>query len=353
MTNNQTSGKAASVGLRVLAVLSFLVVLSVGMWGSVQIAKAVPTAFSTIAAAIASLTSVFIPANSAEEVVVSASALTVPAGTPVTVSWQHVNKREEGSYTFRFNCADGVHFTSNAGGQANAMIFCNIPFNFLNDGNTLVVTPESSKNRFVDATVFIDFTPNGASAPTLTGSLTLTIVNEDLSTSPGTVSPTTPITPAPTTPVTPAPQPPKVTTFPPTTVTAPVSDPNGRVDLAVRVIEVGVVNKTTGVFTASSTPYRNSQEYRIAVRFTIENVGTKTSPNFSFNAVLPTLPSHIFSSPVQQNLNPGDRIEYTLAFDSFVDADEGVFKVNVDPTGSINEPNKENNLVTYTVKVKR
>jgi hypothetical protein len=89
--------------------------------------------------------------------------------------------------------------------------------------------------------------------------------------------------------------------------------------------------------------------YRIAVRFAVENLGTRTSPQWTFNAVLPTYPGNIFSSPSQQALGPGDRIEFTLGFDSVIDADTGVLTVNVDPAGSINESTKANNIIHYTV----
>jgi hypothetical protein len=191
----------------------------------------------------------------------------------------------------------------------------------------------------------------------------LTVINEDLSTSPSVLTPTqnvpetpsTPVTTAPTTPTTPQTTTPS-TPLPssPEVIAVPVvSDPNGQPDLVGRVIEVGVVNKTTNVFTASSTPNANSQEYRVAIRFSIENAGTKTAPQFTFNAVLPSFPPHVFSSAAQPELKPGDRIEYTLAFDKFTNENEGMFTLNVDPSNRVNEPNKENNLVKYTIKVVR
>ncbi len=112
-------------------------------------------------------------------------------------------------------------------------------------------------------------------------------------------------------------------------------------------MDTGVVDKTTGAFTASSTPSRAS---RIAVRFAIENLGTKTSSQWAFNATLPTLPSNIFTSPMQQALNPGDRIEFTVGFDSFnPNQPQGEFIVNVDPTGSIQEKNEVNNIVKQVI----
>jgi hypothetical protein len=156
-----------------------------------------------------------------------------------------------------------------------------------------------------------------------------------------------PVTPKPTVPRTAGPE--TSNTYPLTGTGATASNPNGYVDLSARVIEQGVVNKDTGVFTASSSPNRADPQYRVAVRFAVENLGTKTSPQFTFNAVLPTYPANIFSAPSQPALGPGDRIEFTLGFDQIADSDTGTFTINVDPTGGMNESNKSNNIVHYTV----
>jgi hypothetical protein len=53
---------------------------------------------------------------------------------------------------------------------------------------------------------------------------------------------------------------------------------------------------------------------------------------------------------MQQELAPGDRIEFTVGFDSFDPAKpDGIFTVNIDPSGRFNERNKENNIVKYTI----
>lgn len=348
---NKVRGGASAVITRALAVFGFLAIIVVGMWGSVQIARGVPNAFSSLASAIVSFTSIFVPAG---EIISLSGPSTVEANVPFTVSWTHEKKSVEGSYTFRYNCVNGAYFNSSSAAGATTTVYCNNNFNFINSNNQITLTPVSTANRYIDATIFIEFTPNGANQPTVTGQRTITIANNALGTSPG-VTNTTPTTPTqtPTTPVVTTPRP--ITPGTETHNTYPingtaVSDPNGYVDLAARIIEVGVVDKTTGAFTASTTPSRTS---RIAVRFAVENRGTKTSPEFDFNAILPTLPSNIFSAPLQQSLAPGDRIEFTVGFDSFDPAKvDGVFIVNVDPSGRINERNKENNITRYTITVR-
>lgn len=338
--------KLAGAGTRVLAVVGLVAVVIIGMWGSVQVARAVPGTLSAIASAFVSVTQIFVPAS--ETITLSAPSLSVVNGSPITLTITHDKKSVEGSYTLRYNCVQGVTFTSAQNGAAEN-IFCNTPFRFNNTNNTVTITPASSENRFVDVEVFVDFTPNGAATPTVTGSTIVTVENQSVANSPTTV-PTAPTTTPPPTPkpTTPRPGNPTSNTFPINGTQVKPSDPNGFVDLTARVIEIGVVDKTTGTFTASTTPNRRD---RVAVRFAIENIGTKKSPEFTYNAVLPTLPPYTFFSPVQQALNPGDRIEFTLGFDSFADATSGDVVINVDPTGGINERNKDNNIVRYTVTV--
>jgi hypothetical protein len=132
----------------------------------------------------------------------------------------------------------------------------------------------------------------------------------------------------------------------PSQETVLTSQINGQVDLAPRVISVGAVNRDTGIFTPSETINTNE---RAAVHFEVKNIGTKTSPQWSFNVVLPTLPKHIFSSNMQKPLAPGERIEFTLGFDRFDMNSDGVVIINVDPTRGLNEKDKENNIVKTTI----
>ena len=208
----------------------------------------------------------------------------------------------------------------------------------MNASDSLTLTAYSDNPEQISTELIVDFTKKDESRPSVSGSAVLFIGPE--------VGEGTPATPPAAT---------KRSPGTPTTTVRPisgnqVSNPNGFIDLAPHIIEVGLVDKSTGAFVATTTPNRSLFTHRVAVRFAVENLGTKTSDQWTFNAVLPTFPSHIFSSPAQQALGPGDRIEYTLSFDSFVDADEGVLTINVDPTSRVfNEPNKANNILKYTV----
>lgn len=325
---------------RVGGIVGFVALLGIGMWGSVAVARNAPNMLSSLAAAVASLTSVFVPGG--EKIVLSAPSLTVHSGEAFEISWEHVRRSGEGSYALRYDCANGVSFTSPAPSGGDAPVVCETSF-AITGPDSITLTGTSDENRFADVMLHIDFVEGGGGR-TVSGSTLVTIANEAVGAGPSATAdapkPSVPLAPGPST----------TTTYPLTPEVPKVApDPKGLVDLAVRVIEQGFVNKDSGLFTASSSPNRAGGTYRIAVRFVVENLGARTSPQWTFNAVLPTFPSHIYSSPSQQALSPGDRIEFTLAFDSIADQDSGTFTVNVDPTGSMNESNKDNNIVHYTV----
>lgn len=125
-----------------------------------------------------------------------------------------------------------------------------------------------------------------------------------------------------------------------------LSDSTGSIDLEARILDVGYVDKVTNLFTASSSPSAN---LRIAVRFEVVNRGTKASGSWAFNAVLPTMPFHIYSGDSQQSLMPEERIEFVLGFDSIDRKAEAEFIVNVDPTSRVVESNKSNNIVKVVI----
>lgn len=339
--NGTGSPRLAGSATRLLAILGFVAVIVIGMYGSVRVAQSVPGMFQEMAAALVSITSIFVPAN--ETITLSLSAYTTESGVPLTIAFDHQNKKLGGTYAFRYSCVDGVSVTSVASDGSATAIICNQPYAFTPFNNSLAVTPTSEKVRFADVEVFITFTPEGAGTSTVSGSTVATIENTKLSSSgltpggSGTIGTVT--TP------TPKPQQPKRETI--VVPQGRASDPNGYTDLTARFIEHGVID-STGTFIATTTPSRQS---RVAVRFAIENIGTKTSNEFTFSAVLPTYPPYTYFSPSQVALGPGDRIEFTIGFDSFEQDLSGEFIVNVDPTGRVNEKDKVNNIVKYPITV--
>ncbi|MCK5285809.1 MAG: sortase [Candidatus Pacebacteria bacterium] len=121
----------------------------------------------------------------------------------------------------------------------------------------------------------------------------------------------------------------------------------GLADLEATINTIGYLNSNKDLI-ATSTLVRGDIG---AVTFTVTNIGTKTSDGWTFNAVLPTSPAHIFHSQGQKALAPGEKIEFTMGFDKLRIGDQMVVIVNVDPSGGIKEVTKTNNIAKVFIDI--
>jgi len=321
---------------RTIAIFAFIFVIVLGIFGSLALAKAVPGLFSGMAAAV---TSVFSNSPSDTEnapetttpqnIAVSLPTNTVAHNQTFTLSWGHTGKTTDGTYSFRYDCVNGVSFTSPATSGAATDIVCGTSFNLKNTIGSIALTAHSSATANADVGLHIDYIPNGASQAVASGSAVLTVEKPVVKTTPTTNTGGTTTT----------------VTYP----TTAVSDPNGFVDLSVRIVGVGVVNRNTGTFYSITYPSRSSQVDRIALRFEVKNQGTKTSPQWFFRADLPTAQSYTFNSQAQTALRPGESIIFTLAFDGFTNSNTGNANITVDPSNYVVESNEGNNYVTQVI----
>ncbi|PIT91350.1 hypothetical protein COU17_00975 [Candidatus Kaiserbacteria bacterium CG10_big_fil_rev_8_21_14_0_10_49_17] len=333
--------------MKALAVVGFIVLLFIGLWGTIQVVRALPNVFSGLAA---TLTSVFI---SAERIDLK-SPTTVYSGEPFELSWEHTGKRGEGVYTFTFDCRPGVSFESPAQNGAYIEVFCGVPFNFTGAVHTIKLIATSEFNRYIDVPVRISYARTDTESELVVGERSLTLVNNTVSGSPDTTGEGsnqntngsgTGTTNTGSTGRTPGTR--TDNTYALNGGTNQ-SNPYGKPDLTAKVLEVGYVNSATKQFVASSSPHINE---RVAVKFEVINQGSKSTGAWSFNAVIPTYPSHIFHSQTQPSLAPGDKIEYVIGFDKTKSADTAEITINVDPTGSIYELNESNNIIRHTFNV--
>lgn len=357
--------KTKEASMKTLAVFGLIAILALL---SIGIVKFAPGAIRAIAAAAVSLSSVFIPADN---LAIEATKYNVSSGEPFTLRWTRENSDEtSGSYTLSYPCQDGVHLEAVQPGN-NDVVFCNTSYHFLNSGDTLTlmgfINPQN-QNQTVDIPVTIHFTQNGSSRETTSGTITISVSNTPFSPvntgstgsqtgtpvgtttgstntgSTGSAGSTGQTTPQPGT--TPGQSTSNRYPLPGTTVYQ--NNPNGQADLTARILEIGTISTTTGAF----IPKREVGTYdRGAIRFEVINVGNKTSDSWTFAAVLPTFPDYIFQSESQQPLRPGDRIEFTIGFDSVKRQAQSEFRINVDPIGSVKESNKDNNIIKGTFYV--
>ena len=124
---------------------------------------------------------------------------------------------------------------------------------------------------------------------------------------------------------------------------------HGLPDLVTHISAVGYLTSTsTSSFVAAPTiPFGT----RVAVKFTITNIGTNVAAPWSFSASIPTQVNYIFNSVAQQPLNPGDHIDYLLSFDHANMGTNQTISVTANPKHTITESNFTNNSAAESVTV--
>lgn len=346
--------RTKDTAMRVLSVLGGIAVLAGVVWVGVQGFRALPNAQGTLASALVSVQSFFSPA---ERIVVSLVDSQAVVEEPFTVSWEHRGKTTDGSYTFFYGCSDDVHFAIDGD-----TVFCNTDLPILSTDTTLRITAYGAIAGIATIPVEIRFRENGETVISERGELTIMVQDQrfDDATSTSTAPTTTPTDPtAPQTGSTGSPQAGGPGRTPGPTqnipiVTGPVSDPNGEADLVVRVIAYGLVDRTSGTFTQEDEIPRDlPSNKRGAIRFEVENIGTKLSGEWAFEAALPTSPSYTYRSDDQDSLFPGDKIEFIIGFDRLRNADEDDYRIEVDSKDDVDESRENNNTVSGEIKIDR
>ncbi|MEK7579537.1 MAG: hypothetical protein AAB460_03350 [Patescibacteria group bacterium] len=343
-------------GQKILAVVGVLAVLVGVVWVGVRGFRALPNASKTLASAFVSVQSFFTPS---ERIVVSVVDNQVIVDEPFTLMWEHRGKDEDGSYTLSYECRDSVHLSRmNATGNATTL-FCNTEVPLLATDTTLRLIATGEVAGAVSIPVSIRFTKNNSSVISREGTVDVRIQEErfDTATSTGTASipngtaSTSTPSKTPTTPRIPG----TPTTQTISVVTGPVSDPNGKSDLTIRVIAIGLVDKNTGAFTErNEIPKDLPTNKRGAIKFEIRNDGTKkTGDDWQFAAKLPTSPAHTYTSPKQPELFPDDRVEYIIGFDRVKNADEATYEIEVDSKDVEDESKENNNTVSRKIDIDR
>lgn len=132
-------------------------------------------------------------------------------------------------------------------------------------------------------------------------------------------------------------------------VTVPAPAPYGLSDLSVTVSAIGYLDtsSTDSFVTATKVP----DGKRPAVKFTIKNVGTNVSGQWRFNAIIPTRTSYTYKSDLQQALNPGDSIDYTLGFDRARSGDKQTVTITANYDNLFAESAVNNNSISVNLVI--
>ncbi|OGG79592.1 hypothetical protein A3A39_02065 [Candidatus Kaiserbacteria bacterium RIFCSPLOWO2_01_FULL_54_13] len=274
----------ASLASNILAIVGFIILIVVVIWGLVHLASISRGWFSSF----------FGGSDTVIEVSAPESAT---SGIPFSVSWKY-DEPTSGTYALLYRCESGLAFQTPApSGNIMNGIPCGAAFTVSGEEKRVSVTPFLSGNSALDIPISIIFMPGlpaatstaqaGATGTRAQGSATVKI--SPVSAPAPTPSPTTPTTPtpAPLTPPSPTPAP----------TPAPTSRPSTPADLSVYIISASTDASGQGVVT-----------------FDIANVGGTRSGTYYFTAQLPTVSGYTYSSPAQTSLTPGSHVVNTLRF---------------------------------------
>lgn len=342
-------------------VIIILGLLVTGGYMAFQISPILPKTFSRLATAVASITQTFIPG---ERLLVKATPESSGSGDEITLSWTHRNKTEGGIYSLSYECHGNVRFDVQVGTE-NKTLLCDAISEINSENSSVKLIAVSNEEGVTFVPLTLSYKQKDESKSDLHTTVNLSIggagkiASESIAKTAGTAK----TNPALQTEIQAENTTPKTTTAKissgttageQTEKTYIIGEPitqvaklYGKADLAPKILEVGILDKTSNQFTATTSLKASN---RIAVRFEVENLGTASSDSWYFSAVLPTFPMHIFQSESQQSLAPGDRIEYTIGFDSVEPGVNGRFVINVDPNNSLSEATKANNIATTTIR---
>lgn len=346
-----TTGQSADTGTKFLAGVGVVALIVIVIWLGVQALQLGVGLTNNFAASLLSVRSLF---GTSQTLALQVNPGVVSPQDTFVLSWtQDAHDETEGTYALVYECTPGVHLASPLSANTDHVIFCNTPFPIATEENELTLQAVSINEDPTNLPLRIEFTPTDSTDVTAEGETTVTVVHtaEQLAVIAGTgtsTQETTTDTTEPTTPTTPlAPQPP-VTTI--VTNTTPVDDPNGTPDLTVAILAVGTVSHA-GSFTQKAEPLNPDE--RLAVRFVVENTGTKSSGPWRFEAELPTEPREHYRSPEQESLPPGARVEYILGFDQVEDDRARItIDITIDPDEDIDERNENNNDASISFDIK-
>ncbi|MDB5187662.1 MAG: hypothetical protein JWO50_182 [Candidatus Kaiserbacteria bacterium] len=300
----------------VLAIIGFLIILFIIVWGLLHIIALIrgtadPISFGNWNPTTSSGLQIQAPTDAT-------------AGAVITIAWTY-KPTVSGTYTFTYACADGAGFQAVIPQQSNVALPCATGIIASTTSNSVAVMPTLTGSNITSVPITISFTPVGGGAA-VTGTATIAI-------HPGnTVTPVATSTPS------------ENPTQTPATTTQP-TQPRSPADISVTIVGVGIIDPGTGAF-IPVTP--GSLDDTVAVKFDIKNIGGTPTGAYTFEADLPTINGYHYVSPIQKSLGAGDHVLNTLRFTQ-VASGGGTFTVVADPNQTVNEATFSNNTASVGV----
>jgi hypothetical protein len=326
MSEEQNSGdvqqesSGMSLVSNTLAIIGFIILLVIVIWGVFNIVK-----LSNIAHWFKSS---------------PALTVTAPAGIseqPLTISWKNTSTAA-GTYAFVYGCSDSAVLAAPTTGSPTP-IPCGVSLNTGSSTSAVVVPLLKSGSASSTLDFSIVFTPQNGGEK-ITGGTKLSIAPSSSNTS-GSDG----IVPVP---VSTGGSGSTVTSPPSSHATTPASvklvnhAASGPADLSVTIIATGYIDPGSGALLMNRPPQPGDT---VGVEFDIANVGGSASGSYTFAAHLPTTAAYTYNSPAQRSLAPGEHVVSTLRFTQLAPGG-GLFTVSV----GVGDANVANNEASVTIQ---
>lgn len=355
ITQKKTSLRNTLSGIGTALLMAFIVI-SISLI-SPYLKDIASTVNTRVNLALVSVSSIF---KSAPKIALESDLYNVESGDVFSLAWKMSND-SKGTSSLSYPCIAGSSLSLVMEDNSKQPISCEKSIQILSTKNVVSLVAETSLNQYTDLPITVEFRDgefateasvlitvnnpkikfdpkaNAVSPVTLPTQNTPTKVVIPVVKETQVASPTSSNPAKPNSEIASGPKQDKI--YPISNTPVVTADKNS--DLAVKILEIGFIDKNTNTFISTTTLKAGD---RIAVRFEIQNIGGRATGDWRFNAVLPTYPSYIFSSDGQQSLFPGDKIEFTIGFDHIEKADNNTVVINADPASSINELSEENNI---------
>jgi len=340
---------------KTFAIVGFIAAILFAVWLAVQIVGVMPSAFSSLA----SIADGVYNYTADQQMTVASKKSVVNSGEAFNVAW--TNMPRSGSYTFAYACTQGISTQIRDAQGDIVALACNTPVN-LGTKTELDIIATSEKQRFTDLEYTIMYIPSNDSFPELTSLGKTTIVNASIPTYITTDVENTedkiasPVKPesktdaksnenktsenkTSTTGLTAG----KPTTIEEVIYAIPASNPNGDIDLEVKYLAVGTL--TDKIFKQTGTIPVDAQG---AFQFAVENIGTKTSGEWTFTADLPS--GITYTSKTQKSLKPSEKAIITIGFEGLTQLGVERFGATLDIADDIDASNNKFNWAVEVVK---
>ncbi|MEX0930776.1 MAG: hypothetical protein WDZ68_00605, partial [Candidatus Paceibacterota bacterium] len=298
--NNETEKNSNDRVMKSFAVVGLVIVVILIAWFAIQVIQLVPNAFSSLASLADSVY------NQQDDVSleIASSESTVNSQSSAELRWSDLGS--EGTYVFSYECTPGVSVQIRTQ-RGTDQVECDSSYTFEERVFETELVFISESERFTDVRYHITFIPEDGDENEQQVARTMTIVNPTLARDNGveedeedTVTPPEDTIDTETPPA--EAEPTVRYRYVETLVYAiPTSDPNGYTELAVTFLSLGTLTNDN-VFIPRQTLEAGE---RGAIQFEVKNIGTKTSKDWDFKAILPS--NVRYNSKSQDALKPNER----------------------------------------------